>query len=117
MFSEGIKEGTLRSIWLKRFITKYIVTSTYIIFIITYSSSPSKNRKGSLFTIKSKMRVCSKYFIDKEPTYEYPYPIEYIIHRIAYQHLLSVVHHIPDENYYMLHLVVEKNCHQEKTPC
>ena len=39
-------------------------------------SSPSKNRKGSLFTIKSKMRVCSKHFIDKEPTYEHPYPTE-----------------------------------------
>ena len=39
-------------------------------------SSPSKNRKGSLFTIKSKMRVRSKHFIDKEPTYEHPYPTE-----------------------------------------
>ena len=39
-------------------------------------SSPSKNRKGSLFTIKSKMRVCPKHFIDKEPTNEHPFPTE-----------------------------------------
>ena len=40
-----------------------------------------------------------------------------MIHRIVYQHLLIVVYHISDENYYTLDLVVKKNCNQEKTPC
>ena len=39
--------------------------------LINHSSSP-KAGKGSLFTIKSKMRACSKHFIDKEPTYKHP---------------------------------------------
>ena len=38
-----------------------------------------------------------------------------MIHHIVYQHLLTVVHHITSENYYTLHLVVEKNC-RKKTP-
>ena len=35
------------------------------------------------------MRVCSKVFIDKEPTYEHPYPIEEL--RYDLSHRLSTV--------------------------
>ena len=37
-----------------------------------------------------------------------------MIHHIVYQRLLTVVHHIPCENYYTLHLVIEKNLPSEK---
>ena len=39
-----------------------------------------------------------------------------ITYHIVYQHLLRVVHHIPSENYYTLHLVVEKIFHHKKVP-
>ena len=56
------------------------------------------------------MRVCSKHFIDKQPTYEHPYPTEKLgyDHHIVYQHLLTVMYHILNENYYTPHLVVER---------
>ena len=40
-----------------------------------------------------------------------------MIHLIVYRHLSTVAHHIPGKNYYKLHLVVERICHQGKTPC
>ena len=62
------------------------------------------------------MRVCSKDFIDKEPTYEHPYPIEEL--RYDPSHRLSTVvdnsYHIPSKNYCTVHLVVGIICHQEK---
>ena len=144
VFRGNLIKVTLRKDWFVKFIKKYPVISKYIIFTyfrrhtflsekkhlqersnwqkLTNPSSPSKSRKGPLFTIKSKIRACSKQFIDKKPTYEHSYPPiqlknQVTIHHIVYRQLLIVVHHIPVENYYTLHLVVEKNCHQEKTPC
>ena len=53
-------------------------------------SSPSKNRNKSLFTIKSKMWVCCKGFIDKEQTYEHPYPTGELVYDPSHR-LLTLV--------------------------
>ena len=55
----------MKRTWFKKFIVQ-----------VVNRSSSSKNRKTSLFTITSKLRISSKYFIDKEPTYEHSYPTE-----------------------------------------
>ena len=127
----------MRRNWFERFIKKYFVISTNIVFPISgcihfhqrknchvkdqngkisliVQVHPKTERDHSL-QLKAKWEYASNILLIKNQLKNIPIQLNWVmIHCIVYQHLLTVVYHIPDENYYTLRLVVEKICHQEK---